>query len=175
MPVSWKIYLIHPFARRPSLLCREVGVHHRTFGACSGFTRVTARGFAREPFAPFFSEASPRRITPLRRSVAMELNRQLLQRNFHPLDTSAFRGALQSFPRGVSVSNSDAPMGLKTLIESHHMSENDENCSRCKHPMSQHQRESDADENNGSEIEMRGPCEVRTCFCSQFSPPWRDE
>ena len=85
-------------ARRPSLLCREVGVHHNTFGACSGFTRITARGFAREPFAPFPPEASPPRITPLRGSVATELNRQLPQRNFHPLDTSAFRGALQRFP-----------------------------------------------------------------------------
>src|SRR5262249_3197188 len=84
-----------PVVRRPSRLCRAVGVHHDTFGACSGFTRVTARGFAREPFAPFCPEASSPRIAPLRSSVAMELYRQFLQRNSRPLDTSAFRGALQ--------------------------------------------------------------------------------
>lgn len=52
-----------------------------------------------------------------------------------------------------------------------HMSENDENCSRCKHPMSQHEIESDASENDDSEHETRGACEVRTCFCPRFSPP----
>src|SRR5262249_58451845 len=70
------------------------------------FPRVTARGFARDPFAPFPPEASPPRITPLRGSVAIELNRQLPQRIFHPLDTSAFRGALQSFPSGRRLSPS---------------------------------------------------------------------
>jgi hypothetical protein len=52
-----------------------------------------------------------------------------------------------------------------------HMSENDENCSRCKHPMSQHEIESDASENDDSEHEARGACEVRTCFCPRFSAP----
>ena len=60
-------------------------------------------------------------------------------------------------------------MGIRTLIEYHHMSENDENCSRCKHPMLQHEAESDADE-NGSEHLTRGPCEVSNCFCPRFSP-----
>jgi hypothetical protein len=35
----------------PSPLFRRVGVHHFTFEACSGFTRVTARRMARSPKA----------------------------------------------------------------------------------------------------------------------------
>ena len=87
-----------PVMRRPSRLCRAVGVHDDTFGACSGFTRVTARGFAREPFAPFVPRLRRRGLLRSVARLAMELNRQLPQRNSHPLDTSAFRGALQSFP-----------------------------------------------------------------------------
>ena len=79
-----------PGALRPSPLFRRVGIHTFTFEACSGFTRVTARGFAQRASALLCPEASTRRIAPLRRSAAMELNRQLPQRNFHPLDTSAF-------------------------------------------------------------------------------------
>jgi len=36
-------------ARRPSPLCKRVGVHNFTFAVCSGFTRVTVRESARPP------------------------------------------------------------------------------------------------------------------------------
>src|SRR5438128_8315905 len=80
-----------PVAPRPSPLLRRVGIHTFTFEACSGFTRVTARGFARRALRPPLSPRLQRdgSLRPAAR-VATELNRQLPQRNFHPLDTSAF-------------------------------------------------------------------------------------
>jgi hypothetical protein len=37
----------------PSPVSRRVGVHITAFGACSNFTRVTARQIARPPFVSF--------------------------------------------------------------------------------------------------------------------------
>ncbi len=42
--------VVPPRVLRPSPLCRRVGARNFTFEACSGFTRVTARGFASSPF-----------------------------------------------------------------------------------------------------------------------------
>ena len=42
-----------PHSTRPSPTDRRVGIHKFTFGACSGFTRVTARWIAQPPKATF--------------------------------------------------------------------------------------------------------------------------
>jgi hypothetical protein len=49
--------------------------------------------------------------------------------------------------------------------------ENDPDCVRCKHSMSQHEIEDDSDDNGDTEHKTRGACEVRSCFCPRFSPP----
>ena len=79
-----------PIAHRPSPLFRRVGVHTFTFEACSGFTRVAARGFAQRALPSFVPRASAIQVAPTASRAATELNRQLLRWNFHPLETSAF-------------------------------------------------------------------------------------
>ena len=49
--------------------------------------------------------------------------------------------------------------------------ENDQDCVRCRHPMSKHEVEDAADENGDSKHKTRGPCEVHSCSCPGFSPP----
>src|SRR5690349_22665619 len=46
----------------PSPLFRRVGVHHFTFGACSGFTRVTACWIAQPPMAAFVTRLQSSRL-----------------------------------------------------------------------------------------------------------------
>jgi hypothetical protein len=46
----------------PSPLPRRVGVHITAFGACTGFTRVTARRIARPPFVDFVARLRPARL-----------------------------------------------------------------------------------------------------------------
>ena len=46
----------------PSPFLRRVGVHDFTFGACSGFTRVTARWIAQPPKAAFVTRLRPSQL-----------------------------------------------------------------------------------------------------------------
>src|SRR5208337_518252 len=59
-----------PVPRGPSPNIRRVGVHDFTFGACSGFTRVTACWIAQPPMATFVTRLQPVRL-PVR--VARQL------------------------------------------------------------------------------------------------------
>src|SRR3974377_1767392 len=83
--------------QRPSPKFRRVGVRNFTFEACSGFTRVTAHGFASTPKRRALSPRlrSHRSLRATAR-VATEPNRQLLWRISHPLVLCAFRGALNN-------------------------------------------------------------------------------
>ena len=47
---------------RPSPLSRRVGVHVGSFGACSGFTHVTARWIAQPPKAAFVTRLRPSQL-----------------------------------------------------------------------------------------------------------------
>lgn len=49
----------------PSPLPRRVGVHITAFGACTGFTRVTARRIARPPLVDFVARLRPARLPGL--------------------------------------------------------------------------------------------------------------
>ena len=51
-----------PAPRGPSPFLRRVGVHHFTFGACSGFTRVTACWIAQPPKAAFVTRLRSSRL-----------------------------------------------------------------------------------------------------------------
>jgi hypothetical protein len=82
--------------QRPSPKFRRVGVRIFTFEACSGFTRVTAHGFANPPNGGYCPRGFGQRIAPLTARVATESNRQLLRRISHPLVLCAFRGALNN-------------------------------------------------------------------------------
>ena len=74
----------------PSPLPRRVGVHIAAFGACSGFTRVTARRIARPPFRGLCHEASTGMVTHSCRSPAIESNHQLFEWVLPPLVFSPF-------------------------------------------------------------------------------------
>ena len=45
-----------------SPLRRRVSVHIVTFGACSGFTRITAQRIARPPYVDFVARIRPARL-----------------------------------------------------------------------------------------------------------------
>jgi len=49
----------------PSPISRRVGVHITAFGACSNFTRVTARQIARPPFVSFVARFRSARLPEL--------------------------------------------------------------------------------------------------------------
>src|SRR3954464_6477630 len=66
-----------PIPRGPSPVFRRVGVHHFTFEACSGFTRVAACGIAQPPKGGLGHEASTRPVAPPCRSSATRAYRQL--------------------------------------------------------------------------------------------------
>src|SRR3954462_10719065 len=66
-----------PIPRGPSPLFRRVGVHHFTFEACSGFTRVAACRIAQPPKGGLGHDASTRPGGPPCRSSATRGYRQL--------------------------------------------------------------------------------------------------
>jgi len=51
------------------------------------------------------------------------------------------------------------------------LADNDPKCTRCEHRQSQHEINSEAGDTGHPDREMRGACEVRTCFCPGFSSP----
>jgi len=51
-----------PVPLGPSPFHRRIGVHHFTFGACSGFTRVTACWIAQPPMAAFVTRLQSSRL-----------------------------------------------------------------------------------------------------------------
>jgi hypothetical protein len=86
-----------PSTQRPSPKFRRVGIRNFTFEACSGFTHVTAHGFASPPKRRALSpRLRSHRLLRATARVATESNRQLLWRISHPLVLCAFRGALNN-------------------------------------------------------------------------------
>ncbi len=79
----------------PSPLFRRVGVHHFTFEACSGFTRVTARRIAQSPKATFVTRLQHARLPE---HVARQLPDLLSIIWMEPSSTgiSRLRGALNN-------------------------------------------------------------------------------
>jgi len=99
----------------------------RTFEACSGFTRVTARRLARRTNVRLLSpRLQPRRLPTLAARIATELYRHLLGWDLHPLVLCALRGTPQRSAltrgRGASVPRpSGAALGWAAFEDSHHL------------------------------------------------------
>ena len=81
--------------RRPSPNLRRVGSCIALFEACSAFTHVTACMLARSPSATLYTGGFSRLVTFTAAPAATGRSDPVPGRDFHPLLTSAFHGALR--------------------------------------------------------------------------------
>jgi len=85
--------LVLPHRQRPSLCNSQVGSCDYCFGACSAFTHVTpARSPSRR--ATLYTESSDSFVASTAVSIATGWSEPVPGREFHPLKSSAFHGAL---------------------------------------------------------------------------------
>lgn len=82
--------------RRPSPNLRRVGSCIALFEACSAFTHVTACMLARSPSATLYTGGFSRFVTFTTAPAATGRSDPVPGRDFHPLLTSAFHGALRN-------------------------------------------------------------------------------
>ena len=81
--------------RRPSPNLRRVGSCIALFEACSAFTHVTACMLARSPSATLYTGGFSRFVTFTTAPAATGRSDPVPGRDFHPLLTGAFHGALR--------------------------------------------------------------------------------
>ena len=79
--------------QRPSPCNSKVGSCHCFFGACSAFTHVTACS-SRSRLATLYTESSDSFVASAAVSIASGWSEPVPGREFHPLESSAFHGAL---------------------------------------------------------------------------------